>query len=137
MSKTHPKERKDRKYCRKCETTKHVDQFYVIKKTGKSYTYCKECSKASSFAYALKNPEKTLENNRRWRAENKDHYKEYQREYHRQYYKENPEAMKEHNQYWTRFFTFLRKEAKACGFYDEVKKKFDKQEKRRNKKNKK
>lgn len=77
--------------CKRCTARKSVEEFHIVKKTGKRYIYCRACTKAynkayyeqnknriyeTCRAYAKKNKEKVREYNIRYRIKNKDKRKE-------------------------------------------------------------
>ena len=47
------------KYCAKCQTTKPLDDFYVLRKKGREYrqTWCKPCLREQNRQWKLANPE--------------------------------------------------------------------------------
>jgi 5-methylcytosine-specific restriction endonuclease McrA len=56
------------KLCNICKIEKDENFFYKLK-NGKSYSYCKECSKASARKWAKDNPEKNKEKSKKWDKE--------------------------------------------------------------------
>ena len=71
------------KYCRRCDSTKTVDEFYNDKnaKDGKCYE-CKVCVKKRSAAWQKANPEKARKRQAEWAERNQDKYKATLKRYH-------------------------------------------------------
>lgn len=56
--------------CRKCGLQKDAGDFYVYKKTGKSWTKCKSCHVSEGVARAAADPEKHNARSKAWREAN-------------------------------------------------------------------
>lgn len=85
------------KVCSKCKEDKDICEFGKLKcsKDGLSYS-CKECNNKRSSDYQKNNPEKVLEQQKKWRNKNPEWV--YNR--HKRYRAKNPEKVKDFKKNW-------------------------------------
>lgn len=70
------------KWCRRCDTTKPLDDFHRLRKNADGrQTYCKVCKLAESSKYKEENKEKVKASSARWRSQNAERAAQINREY--------------------------------------------------------
>jgi hypothetical protein len=84
---------KKTKRCSMCLEEKSVDDFYVVKATGKLRSNCKLCCNATCRRYKRNNKDKIKAYNKRYKEENKEAIRKQVKEYHQtDEYKEKRKA---------------------------------------------
>jgi len=109
------------KTCNKCGVEKDISEFYLIKKTGNHYGYCKACKLKQSEEARKRNPEGTKANSKRayyklkedegryrkrlnwhseWSKKNKDRISKLYNEQAKLYRKKNADKIRERRKKW-------------------------------------
>lgn len=86
------------KYCKKCDTTKPVSEFYKSSKSKDGLnTYCRQCKNQMAKGWYKNNKERAKKNTAAWNEKNPDYHVEWRKsnpDYHKEWREKNPDKVK-------------------------------------------